>query len=89
MLINKIYKKTKPATPFSPESKQMIQDVGNVELFELFETDPKTQLQKNAYHSGVKASSIAHAGHLLKETVANRSFIVYTLDFLSIPEYVI
>ena len=28
-------------------------------------------------------------GHLLKETVANRSFIEYTLDFLSIPEYVI
>ena len=28
-------------------------------------------------------------GHLLKETVVNRSFIVYTLDHLSIPEYVI
>ena len=27
-------------------------------------------------------------GHLLKETVANRSFIMYTLDLLSIPEYV-
>ena len=28
-------------------------------------------------------------GHLLKETVANRRFIEYTLDLLSIPEYVI
>ena len=28
-------------------------------------------------------------GHLLKEIVANRGFIEYTLDFLSIPEYVI
>ena len=28
-------------------------------------------------------------GHLLKETVANRDFIVYTLDHLSSPEYVI
>ena len=28
-------------------------------------------------------------GHLLNETVANRRFIRYTLDLLSIPEYVI
>ena len=28
-------------------------------------------------------------GHLLKEIVVNRSFIEYTLDLLSIPEYVI
>ena len=36
----------------------MIQDVGNVELFELFET----RSAKNAHHTGVKASSIAHTG---------------------------
>ena len=30
-----------------------------------------------------------HRAHLLKKTVANRSFIVYMLDLLSIPEYVI
>ena len=47
--------------PFSPESKRMIQDVGNVELFELLETDPKRNA-KHAYHTGVKASSVAHAG---------------------------
>ena len=45
---------------FSTTTKQMIQDVGNVELFELFETDPKTAVQR-IYHTGVKASSIAHA----------------------------
>ena len=63
----------------------MIQDVGNVELFELFETDSKTQCKAClSYWS----EGIVHrtCGHLLKETEANRSFIV---DFLSIPEYVI
>ena len=51
----------KAYNPFSAESKRMIQDVGNVELFESFETDHKTQC-KNPYHTGVKASSVAHAG---------------------------
>ena len=44
---------------------------------------------KHAYHTGVKASSIAHAGISLTETVANRRFIVFAMDLLSIPEYVI
>ena len=47
--------------PFSTTTKKMIKDVGNVELFELFETDPKRSA-KHAYHTGMKASSIAHAG---------------------------
>ena len=66
----------------------MIQDVGNVELFELFETDPKTQCKAclSYWSEGIVYCT---CGHLLKETVANRSFIVYTLDLLSIPEYVI
>ena len=66
----------------------MIQEVGNVELFELFETDPETQCKEClSYWS----EGIVHCtcGHLLKETVANRRFIVYTMDLLSIPEYVI
>ena len=73
---------------FSAKSKQMIQDVGNVELFELFETDPKTQCKAclSYWSEGIVCCT---CGHLLKETVANRSFIVYTLDLLSIPEYVI
>ena len=73
--------------PFSPESKRMIQDVGNVALFDVLETDPKTQCKAClSYWS----EGIVHCtcGHLLKETVANRSFIEYTLDLLSIPEYV-
>ena len=51
----------KAYNPFSAKSKKMIRDVGNVELFELFETDLRRNA-KNAYHTGVKASSIAHAG---------------------------
>ena len=47
-------------------------------------------MQRYDYHTGVKASSIAHAGILEKKKVAaNRGFIEYTLDLLSIPEYVI
>ena len=78
----------KAYNPFSPESKRMIQDVANVELFELLETDPKTQCKAclSYWSEGIVYCT---CGHLLKETVANRSFIEYTLDFLSIPEYVI
>ena len=78
----------KACNPFSAKSKQMIQDVGNVELFDLFETDLKTQCKAClSYWS----EGIVHCtcGHLLKETVANRRFIEYTLDLLSIPNYVI
>ena len=62
--------------------------MGNVELFELFETDPKTQCKVclSYWSEGIVYCT---CGHLLKETVADRSFIVYTLDLLSIPEYVI
>ena len=78
----------KAYNPFSTTTKQMIQDVGNVELFELFETDPKTQCNEclSYWSEGIVYCT---CGHLLKETVANRSFIEYTLDLLSIPEYVI
>ena len=74
--------------PFSPESKKMIQDVGNIELFELLETDPETQCKAclSYWSDGIVYCT---CGHLLKETVANRGFIEYTLDLLSIPEYAI
>ena len=74
--------------PFSATAKKMIKDVGNVELFELFGTDPKTQCKAclSYWSEGIVYCT---CGHLLKETVTNRSFIVYTLDVLSIPEYVI
>ena len=73
--------------PFSPESEKMIQEVGNIELFELLETDTKTQCKAclSYWSEGIVYCT---CGHLLKETVANRGFIEYTLD-LSIPEYVI
>ena len=51
----------KAYNPFSATSKKMIKDVGNVELSEFFETDPRRSA-KHAYHIGVKASCIAHAG---------------------------
>ena len=78
----------KAYNPFSATAKKMIKDVGNVELFELFETDPKTQCKAclSYWSAGIVYCT---CGHLLKETVANRSFIEYTLDLHSIPEYVI
>ena len=80
-------KQNKAYNPLSTTSKQMIKDVGNVELFEFVETDPKTQCRAclSYWSEGVVYCT---CGHLLKETVANRGFIVYTLDLLSVPEHV-
>ena len=66
----------------------MIKDVGNVELFELFEPDPKTQCKEclSYWSEGIVYCT---CGHLLKEIVANRGAIEYTMDLLSITEYVI
>ena len=80
--------KNEAYNPFSTTTKQMIQDVSNVELFELFETDPKTQCTECLTYCS-EVIVYCTCGHLLKEIVANRSFIEYTLDFLSVPEYVI
>ena len=44
--------------PFSEKSKKMIKDMGNVEQFELCETCNA----KNAFFTGIKASSTALAG---------------------------
>ena len=80
-------RQNKAYNPFSPESKRKIQDAGNVELFDLFETDPKTQRKARlSYWS--EGTGCCTCGHLLKETVANRRFVVCTMDLLSIPEYV-
>ena len=81
-------RQNKAYNPFSAKSKKMIKDVGNVELFGLFETDPKTQCKAclSYWSEGIVYCT---CGHLLRETVANRSFMVYTLDLRSIPEYVI
>ena len=78
----------KTHNPFSATARKMIKEEGNVELFELFETDPKTQCKAclSYWSEGIVYCT---CGHLLKETVPNRGFIEYTLDLLSIPEYVI
>ena len=74
---------------FSPESKQMIRDVGNIELCELLETEPKTQCKVcvSYWDTGILYCTCVHL--LYKEREANQQFINYTMDFLSIPEYVI
>ena len=76
-------------SPCSPESKKMIQEVGSIELFELLETDTKTQCKAclSYWSVGIVYCTCGH--FLQKETAANRGFIEYTMDLLSIPEYVI
>ena len=75
--------------PFSPESKQMIRDVGNIELCELLETKSKTQFKVClSYWNTSKV--YCTCGHFLHtETVVNRKFVKYSMDLLSVPEYVI
>ena len=75
--------------PFSTTTKQMIHYVGNVELLELFETDPKTPCTERLsyWNEGIVYCT---CGHFLKKvTEANRGFVKYTMDLLSIPEHVI
>ena len=75
--------------PFSQQSKRMIWDVGNVELFELLETDPKTQCKAclSYWSEGIVYCTCGH--FVQKETEVNRDFVKHTMDFLSLPEYVI
>ena len=75
--------------PFCPESKKMIQEVGNVELFELLETDLKTQCKASLSHWNVGIVYCTCWHFLQKETAVNRKFVKYTMDLLSLPEYVI
>ena len=71
--------------PFSEKSKKMIQDIGNVELFELCETIPKVQCSECLLHWNQGCT----CGHLLRENQSSRSILRWTLDLLSIPNYVI
>ena len=75
--------------PFSPESKQMIQDVANIELCELLETEPKTQCKAclSYWNIGIVYCTCRHFLH--KDTEVNQKFVKYTMDLLSVPEYVI
>ena len=74
---------------FSPESKQMVRVVGNIELCELLETEPKTQCTVCSSYWNIDIL-YRTCGHFLhKERRANQQFINYTIDLLSVPEYVI
>ena len=87
--LQKDLRQTQSFNPFSPESKQMIRDDGNIELCELLETEPKTQCTVclSYWNIGILYCT---CGHLLqKERRANQQFINYTMDLLSVPEYVI
>ena len=74
---------------FSPKSKQVIHEVGNIELCELLDTEPKTQCKVclSYWDIGIVYCT---CGHFLREgREENQKFIKYTMDLLSIPDYVI
>ena len=74
--------------PCSEKSKKMIQDMGNVELFELCETIPKVQCTECLlyWNQGIVYCTCRH---LLRENQSSRNIIRWSLDLLSIPNYVI
>ena len=74
---------------FSPDSKQMIHEVGNIELCELLETEPKAQCKVclSYWKVGIVYCTCGH--FLRKGREENQKFIKYTMDLLSIPDYVI
>ena len=67
----------------------MIPDVGNIELCELLETDTKTQCTVclSYWNIGILNCTCGHLLH--KERGDSQKIINYTMDLLSIPEYVI
>ena len=67
----------------------MIQDVGNIELCELLETKPKTQCTVclSNWNIGILYCTCGHFMH--EERGANQKFTNYTMNLLSVPEYVI
>ena len=76
-------------TIFNPESKQIIHEVGHIELCELLETEPKTQCKVCLSYRNI-GIVYCTCGHFLRNGKgANQQFIKYTMDLLSIPEYVI
>ena len=75
--------------PFSPESRKMIQDVGNIALCELLETEPKTQCKAclSYWSIGIVYCTCGHFLH--QETAVSRKFVKFSMDLLSVLEYVI
>ena len=74
--------------PFSEKFKKMIKDMGNVELFELCETIPKVQCKECLLHWN-QGIVYCTCGHLLRENQSSRGILQWTVDLLSIPNYVI
>ena len=67
----------------------MIRDVGNIETCKLLETEPKTQCKVCLSYWDV-GIVYCTCGHILRKgRGANHQFINYTMDLLSVPEYVI
>ena len=80
-------RQNKAYNPFSATSKKMIQDVVYIELFELLETDPKTQCTACLSYWNVGIVYCTCGRFLHKETEANRVFVKFSMDLLSLPEY--
>ena len=66
----------------------MIKDMVNVELFELCETIPKVQCKECIlyWNQGIVYCT---CGQFLRENQSSRGILLWTLDLLSIPNYVI
>ena len=75
--------------PFSPESKQMIHEVANIELCELLETEPETQCKVCLSYWDVGIVYCTCGNFLRERREENQKFIKYTMDLLSLPDYVI
>ena len=75
--------------PFSKESKDMIHDVGNIELCELLDVEPKAQCKVclSYWDVGIVYCTCWH--FLQNGTEENKTFVQYTMDLLSIPNYYI
>ena len=79
---------SQPFNPFSQESKQMIHEVGNIELCELLDTEPKTQCKVCLSYWDI--GIVYCTWHFLRNrTEENKTFVQYTMDLLSIPNYYI
>ena len=87
--VQKDLQQNQSLNPFSPESKQMIVDVGNIELCELLETEPKTECKACLSCWNTVMICCTCGNFLHKETGVNRKFVKCSMDFLSVPEYVI
>ena len=88
-LFNKIYDKIKQNTHLVQNQRKWCRKWATSNLFELLETDPKTQCTAclSYWNVGIVYCTCGH--FLQKETEANRHFVKYTMDLLSLPAYVI